>query len=438
MANLLNGWFVDRATGQGKPVTVSGTTSAANGVVGAGITAGGTPPLFLNNPPALVAAPSLLNGWFCDRAPGKGKPYLGDAGSINGPLIGDRTYPYDLPSPGGKFYFELTVGAISAGGHNLDLSGSPQFGFINATQRDTINSTVLLIQGLFGGGLTAGPPAGGRTISMGESADSAAAMYHTGNYARICGGALYGPHNDYGWHTGDIIGVAVDTINSLMWTRNWSQSSTTVMTIDWNDGANGYGPSLGTKGYDISAISGALIIWFGASGLFGDSVVLNAGAGPAGTAVAGGELYTQFYGLGGTGVIPAGFQAWDLTGATTWDASAASTTTITGFTQPFGSAARLDAILSNGGLTATISTHDAYFFGSANPYASTWVNGPYAVDGVIVMDGISTSVPSSFYWLRTTFTSGSGYSQPASGGGLIQGWAAATIGVVSNTSKARV
>src|SRR5579859_7601637 len=142
MAKLLNGWFADRSTGQGKPRTAGGVVVPVNGIVGAGLNSAGSVPAFNNNPTAQVRKASLLNGWFTDRASGQGKPFtgaIGLPGAVNGPWPFVITEPIP-PGPGGKYYFELTVGAISAGGHNLDLAGSPQFGFLNAHQRDTINS----------------------------------------------------------------------------------------------------------------------------------------------------------------------------------------------------------------------------------------------------------------------------------------------------------
>ncbi len=434
-AGLLDGWFCDRGTGRGKPVYSTGTVIVpTNGIVAAGIVSAGTPPTFANAAPAIGPTTDLLTGWFCDRVTGQGKPVLGDAGIVptNGPIMGIE-HPPRAPDVGGKFYFELTVGDVSPTGGNLGSSGAPQFGFINAHQRDTIPSELLILQGLFNGAQISGPPNGGRTISMGASVDSAIISYYA-DEATICGNSAV-TITHYGWTTGDIVGVAVDTINSLMWARNWTQTVGQNMTTGWNGGASPFGPSLGTGGYDISPITGALIIWFGASGLFKDSVTLNAGFGPSPS----GGVWSQFHGIDGTGVIPAGFTAWDQTGDTAWDASAATGTSITGFSQPFGSGARLEPILSNGSLKATIETHDAYFFGSANPYVSTWQTGfDYLAGSVVMGASAGSTIPSSFYWNRLAFTGGTSTFDPSLFSGRIQGWAAATIGVVSNTSKARV
>jgi hypothetical protein len=85
MSNLLNGWFADRGPGRGKPVYSTGTTIVpANGLVGKGVTSAPVAGLFVPVVPPLVTK-SLLGGWFCDRAPGVGKPL--SAGPTNG-IIG--------------------------------------------------------------------------------------------------------------------------------------------------------------------------------------------------------------------------------------------------------------------------------------------------------------------------------------------------------------
>ncbi len=436
MTDLLKGWFCDRATGQGKPVYTSGTLIVpTNGIVGGGLSSPGAGGGFSSNPPALVRKTNLLDGWFCDRATGQGKVILGDDGPV--PVNGPKGWPSNGSGvfPGGKFYFEFKVGSVSTGSF-MGGGNAAQIGFINPHQRDTINSTVICLQGfVHHGAQISGPPAGGRTIPMGQSVDSAIVGY-VDNFAQICGNSTISIAG-YGWHTDDYIGVAVDTINNLFWTRNWTQTVGGAMNTGWNTGGGSEDPETGAHGFDISSLTGDLFIWFGAPGILSDSVVLNAGAGPNPT----GGVWSQFHGIDGTGVIPAGFTAWDQSGATAWDASAAVTTTITGFTQPFGSGARLQALLSNGSLTATITTKDAYFFGSANPYASTWedpdTSGYTYPIGSIVMGGTASAVLSSLYWSRTNITSGSGYGAPSTVGGQIQGWAAAMIGVVSNTGKAR-
>ena len=72
--SLLDAWFCDRATGMGKPVYSSGTTIVpTNGIVGIGVSSAPTAPTF--GTPATVGIPlNILDGWFVDRAPGQGKP----------------------------------------------------------------------------------------------------------------------------------------------------------------------------------------------------------------------------------------------------------------------------------------------------------------------------------------------------------------------------
>jgi hypothetical protein len=378
----------------------------SNQAYGPGPTGGSFAP---NWPPHQIGTDTLRPGAVFNVSATEGGSSIIDTESVGGPLP---------PGPGGQFYFEVTLG-----------SGTPQvssqIGFINPHQRDTITSSLLCLQGFNNGAQTVGAPAGGRTIEMGNTVDSAVVIGNNGatigTQGAICG--TYFDLDEPRWSPGDILGVAVDTINNKFWLRNWTQTVGQPMTQGWNSGASPYGPTLGTGGFDISPITGDLIIWYGALGHYEDSATLNAG-------------FTPFYGIDGTHVIPAGFVAWDATGATTWDVSAAAGTNITGETQPFGSASTLQPYLSNGNLTATIKTVGALI--NENPYASTWQDSVTYLGGSIVMDGESPGTPSAFYTRATTFLEqGYGYN-PASLGGGIQGWVPVMIGVVSNSSKLRV
>ncbi len=314
---------------------------------------------------------------------------------------------------GGKFYFEITLGPVGNG-------RAAQIGFINPYQRDTNTSSLTCIRGVNNGATTV---VGGLTISMGADANSAVVIGNDGGTIGT-NGMICGHHFDMSapeWNNGDTIGIAIDTINNLFWLRNWTQTVGTGMTGAWN-GAIG-APTLGTGGFDISPIVGDLLIWYGAYGHYEDSATLNTGS-------------TLFHGLDGTHVIPSGFTAWDPTGSTIWDATTAARTNITG--EAAGSAATLQAVLSNANLTATIQTVDSYPGGSANLYASTWQDSVTYFANSTVMDGINPGTRSGFYNRATTFLEqGFGFN-PASFAGPIQGWFGVMIGVVSNTIKHRV
>ena len=147
--NLLDGWFADRATGRGKPVYSTGTTIVpTNGLVGVGVSAGAAPTFGL---PA-VSAPSvnLLTGWFCDRAPGDGKQVYASPGvKAIVPVNGLSAVGVPAPGPstaGGKFYFEITV--VNQSNDSAGSQGSPgqgtgvEIGFINDAQKNEVSSAL--------------------------------------------------------------------------------------------------------------------------------------------------------------------------------------------------------------------------------------------------------------------------------------------------------
>src|SRR5712671_1004003 len=113
---VLDGWFCDRAPGRGKPVYSSGTTIVpTNGIVGVGVSGALTGGTFAV-PTTTPIASNLLNGWFVDRAPGDGKPVYAAGTTVvptNGIVASGTGAPYPA-GPGGKYYFEITIVAKSA------------------------------------------------------------------------------------------------------------------------------------------------------------------------------------------------------------------------------------------------------------------------------------------------------------------------------------
>lgn len=431
MTRLVDGWFCDRATGAGKPVYSSGATVVpTNGLVGGGVSGAITAGTF-TVASLTHAARSVLDGWFCDRAGGEGKPvYAMNGGTIvptNGPVGGGTGATVPPVGAGGKYYFEVTVGLAGA----AQVSGA-QVGFINAAQRDTLPSDLLCLNWQ-GSHLdpNSGCPIGGRVIWQGRNVDGAVLVWNNNPQAWITGtgGASIAAGL---WTTGDVIGYAVDTINNRFWARNWTQTAG-GMTTGWVTG-NG-DPQTPTGGFDISLLTGNIMIWFGAPGRYTDSLTLNAGA-------------SQFYGLNGTHVIPTGYVAWDATGATTWDKPSADTTQIRGMYRAAGHSpadALLNISLSSNRLTATIHTNSTALdlvppgdpLAIDDQYGSTWLTSaayPAGGNKAVVLDGQSPNFPCSFYVTASSFSGGPSLNQPVGN----NSWESVVIGVVSNSSKARV
>lgn len=348
---------------------------------------------------------NILDGWFVDRAPGL------------------AVVPSGAPSipagAGGKFYFEFTVGTVGGG----QVTGA-QIGFINATQRDTLPSE-LIIESAAGQHPIQGTPTGGRVIAQGRTANGAVVDYVANPSAWVCGTQILSPAVASGrWNTGDKIGVAIDTINNRWWSRNWTVTAGSTMTQlgTWEGSGN---PVTPTSGWDISALTGNLFIWFGGTGRgTPDSATLNTGN-------------TPFYGLDGTGVIPSGYVAWDATTTSHWDGSRAAATSLYGFYRdPLGVAAQIDADLriTISGMTATITNRpQALDTVLDNQWGSTWSAAlNYPLGSVVVDAWQSFSVPSSFYYAPVIIPPS--INQPV----LNNTWSSAVIGVVSNSSKARI
>src|SRR5712691_3416670 len=95
---IRDGWFCDRAPGRGKPVYSSGTTIVpTNGIVGVGVSGALTSGTFAVPATTPISA-SLLKGRFVDRARGDGKPVYSSGTTIvptNGLVAGGTglTYP---------------------------------------------------------------------------------------------------------------------------------------------------------------------------------------------------------------------------------------------------------------------------------------------------------------------------------------------------------
>jgi hypothetical protein len=256
-------------------------------------------------------------------------------------------------------------------------------------------------------------------------------MYTNNTRGDICGAVPAQAVPSGRWNVGDKIGVAVDTINGKFWSRNWTvtngQSMTT--TAAWEPATGN--PQTGSGGWDISTLPGNLFIWWGAPGVFLDTVILNSG-------------FTTFYGIDGTGVIPAGYTAWDATAATKWDKSAALGTALDGLYRDQASInppASTTLRVNVDGLTASIITRSSNFTND-NQYGTTWIvglsyvattTGSSGLGGSIVMDGHSTDFPCAFYMTEPTYLNGF-LPSPVQR----TDWASLIAGVVSTTSKARV
>lgn len=206
---------------------------------------------------------TLNKAWFADRSPGRG-------------LITTATSTSQSTTGRGKFYFEAQL--ISA----LNFS-QPMVGIGGSTWQ--LNNPIdVAVNG------TNATQAQGVIASFKVPADNTSLGW--GNPSRFTGQAATN------YSANDWVGVAVDTINSLIWMRNASTAG--LWTGDGTAGTPN--PATGVKGFSFTTqITGDIYIVCGASeqgGVF-CSAKLNVGA----SAFAASP--------------PTGFTAWDGTGTTT-------------------------------------------------------------------------------------------------------------------------
>lgn len=213
---------------------------------------------------------SLTKAWFADRSPGRGT------------LSFATNSVQPVPATRGKFYFEVSLtlmGGLSAllvgvAGSTFSLTDSIDVA-VNANPATQAQCAVMSWAVPASNGVGWGYPTrfDGSTPTVGLVT------------------------------LGDKIGVAVDTINGLVWMRNATTAG------NWaGDGTGGTpNPATGVKGFDISTqITGNIYITAGTNKNWFDgntthsTVTLNAG-------------HTAF-----AGAVPTGFSNWDNTTVTTF------------------------------------------------------------------------------------------------------------------------
>lgn len=205
--------------------------------------------------------------------------------------------PGGIPNTsGGKFYFEIKINQTATN------NGYVQFGVCNASAS---------------------------TTKWFRDANSAVQNFNGGNV--YIAGADHGTDltikND-----NDYFGICVDTINNLLWFKNLTRDAS------WG-GGDGSDPNTNTGGWDISGVSGPLYICFGAVGRAGsDQVTLNTG----------GQAFN--------GTLPTGASAWDAGGTTGWNFQSAGYLHFIDTTFGSGSEIVQTVAVSNGSLTATVTT----------------------------------------------------------------------------------
>ena len=222
-------------------------------------------------------------------------------GVVGGTIGGDTSNPIPPPSPpaAGKYYFEVKR-----------VHSSPPSGGANWQVGVCDNqSSMVVAQG---------------------GAHSAVVDTGNNNEALICGSAYTGG----GWSgTSDshVIGVAVDTVNALIWWKDVTAGGV------WNTGAASANPATGIGGYGISGLSGSIFPVFSGSSISAtDEATINTG--------------TSAF----TGTLPSGFLAWDTSGNCVWNPGAAGVISVFGNITLSPGLSTLSMAISSGNLTATV------------------------------------------------------------------------------------
>lgn len=171
-------------------------------------------------------ADSIEYGWLLDTAV----------------IPGGTDQPTATPGPpppvivAGKYYFEVQCDALSHG-HTIGYwtGGSMRFGFATAAAD-------------ISGSIDQWPP---NSIPL-----PIAGTYFVDQWFYYAGSGLTQLHQ-IGWHNGDILGFAVDTINDLLWIKNITTDS------GWNSGPGGpANPATGVGGFSFAGIGSQAYFFF--------------------------------------------------------------------------------------------------------------------------------------------------------------------------------
>jgi hypothetical protein len=197
------------------------------------------------------------HGWFLDRAPLVKAQSIGGFGSA------------------GKYYFEVTLTSTSGFG-----SGSACFGICNSSANlpRIVDAAVNVAQAQTAGAIViaAAPDGGSNAWGYPTKLD------------------LIGPGT---WTLNQVMGVAVDTVNKLLWVKNISAGTA------WKgNGGPLSDPSTGADGADFATanhpVTGNIYAFVGA----GD-----------GDGLSGGGARVNFGATAFTGALPTGYAAWGAT-----------------------------------------------------------------------------------------------------------------------------